>query len=178
ENPTSPLHLPGAINLLRHDAVHILVGRGMQVQDEAFVIGYTMGSDPKLRNWHISLFKWASKHLYPGPYAFSDQDLVSFELGVREAIRQKPANLPEVAFEDRMDQTLDDLRRELGINRARLYAAFRLERVLVPASKASWRLDYCRTTDPSALRPPTGERSGWEKIKRRRRDKAAKETAS
>ena len=41
ENPASALAFPGAINLARHDAIHVLLGRGLRNQDEAFVIGFT-----------------------------------------------------------------------------------------------------------------------------------------
>src|SRR6056297_825277 len=44
ENPESPDALPGAIALARHDCIHVLLGRGLHVQDEAFVIGATMGA--------------------------------------------------------------------------------------------------------------------------------------
>ena len=45
ENPnynTSKL-FGGAVDLFTHDCVHVLLGRGLLVKDEAFVIGYTMG---------------------------------------------------------------------------------------------------------------------------------------
>ena len=44
ENPESPHALPGAISLARHDCIHVLLGRGLHVQDEAFIIGATMGT--------------------------------------------------------------------------------------------------------------------------------------
>jgi hypothetical protein len=47
ENPRSPVALPGAIDLFGHDCLHIVLGRGLLAQDEAFVIGYTMGSAPR-----------------------------------------------------------------------------------------------------------------------------------
>ena len=46
ENPkyfTSRL-FTGAVNLFTHDCIHIVLDRGLLVKDEAFVIGYTMGS--------------------------------------------------------------------------------------------------------------------------------------
>ena len=33
----------GAVDLFSHDCIHVLLGRGLLVKDEAFVIGYTMG---------------------------------------------------------------------------------------------------------------------------------------
>ena len=44
ENPASPYALPGASSLRVHDCIHILIGRGLLNHDEAFVIGYTMGT--------------------------------------------------------------------------------------------------------------------------------------
>jgi len=43
ENPSSPIALPGAINLERHDCIHVILGRGLLPQDEAFVIGFYHG---------------------------------------------------------------------------------------------------------------------------------------
>jgi hypothetical protein len=43
EHPSSPLALGGAVDLRGHDCVHILLGRGLLQQDEAFVLGFTMG---------------------------------------------------------------------------------------------------------------------------------------
>ena len=45
ENPKSPLHLHGASALNDHDYVHIILDKGQANDDEAFVIGFTMGND-------------------------------------------------------------------------------------------------------------------------------------
>ena len=50
ENPkyfTSKL-FTGAVDLFTHDCIHVLLGRGLLPKDEAFVIGYTMGSGKKM----------------------------------------------------------------------------------------------------------------------------------
>ncbi|HEY6564311.1 MAG TPA: hypothetical protein VIY86_07420, partial [Pirellulaceae bacterium] len=44
ENPTSPIALTGACSLEQHDAIHVLLGRGLVDQDEAFTIGFTAGT--------------------------------------------------------------------------------------------------------------------------------------
>ncbi len=44
ESPKSPVALKGRCTLLRHDLIHVLIGRGLFVQDEAFVIGYAVRS--------------------------------------------------------------------------------------------------------------------------------------
>ena len=57
ENPkyiTSKL-FTGAVDLFSHDCIHVLLGRGLLVKDEAFVIGYTMGSGKKMSRWRRNL---------------------------------------------------------------------------------------------------------------------------
>ena len=52
ENPKYDIGLfGGATTLGAHDCIHILLGRGLLVKDEAFVIGYTMGSAKTLSRW-------------------------------------------------------------------------------------------------------------------------------
>ena len=55
ENPKSPFRLSGAVNLFNHDIIHILLNRGMDVDDEAYVIGFTMGNSEPSSSWA----KWA-----------------------------------------------------------------------------------------------------------------------
>ena len=45
ENPKYDVGLfAGYVDLFTHDCIHVLLGRGLLIKDEAFVIGYTMGS--------------------------------------------------------------------------------------------------------------------------------------
>jgi hypothetical protein len=53
ENPDSLVAFPGAVTLERHDCIHILLGRGLLAQDEAFVIGYTMGTCRAVQSWQV-----------------------------------------------------------------------------------------------------------------------------
>ena len=58
ENPkyfTSKL-FTGAVDLFTHDCIHVVLGRGLLPKDEAFVIGYTMGSGKKMSRWRRNLF--------------------------------------------------------------------------------------------------------------------------
>src|SRR5512132_4682412 len=52
ENPKYDLPgidiFPGATDLHTHDMIHIVLGRGLLPKDEAFVIGFTMGSTDRL----------------------------------------------------------------------------------------------------------------------------------
>ena len=52
----------GALDLFSHDCIHVLLGRGLLVKDEAFVIGYTMGSSKKMKRWRRNLFMFISKY--------------------------------------------------------------------------------------------------------------------
>ena len=166
ENPSSWLALPGAISLKRHDALHVVLGRGLSVQDEAFVIGFTMAATGRLRRWQHSLFRWASSRLYPKHYRFDDKDLIVFDMGVNAARRMPARNLPAFPFEDHHDLTLKELRARLGIQAPVLRAFFAKERLLRPASDTSRRLDTdLGGIDATDIHPPEGEASDWEKEK-------------
>ena len=82
ENPESPLALGGSISLRNHDYMHILLGRGFSPEDEAFVIGVTMGNDSQTHGLHYLIFKFAARFLYPGVYRFSKEHLNIFDAGV------------------------------------------------------------------------------------------------
>jgi hypothetical protein len=162
ENPESPAALPGAITLARHDAVHALLGRGLKTQDEGFVIGFTMGAANGLTSEHLAIFRYVSRHLYPSPYAFSETDMIAFELGVETARKCTCRDLQDFPFEDNLGRTLHDLRRSLGINVPLLRAAYQMEQVLVAGSTASRRLDVdAYGVDPSSIKRPEGQESDW-----------------
>lgn len=50
ENPDSPIALRCKIYLEDHDCLHLLLNRGLSLEDEAFIIGFTMGNDLKTKN--------------------------------------------------------------------------------------------------------------------------------
>jgi hypothetical protein len=141
ENPASPIAFPGAINLTRHDALHVLLGRGLRNQDEAFVIGFTMGCSSHLFTWQIYSFRWIITHLYPAPYKFSLQDLMAFDLGFGLGRSISACDLDEFPFEKYNHSRLKDLRYWLGINVNKLHALYRFESLLIANTQASHRLD-------------------------------------
>ena len=65
ENPESPDALPGAIHLNRHDCIHVLLGRGLHVQDEAFIIGVTMGAASDLTDADVEPPQLPARQLKP-----------------------------------------------------------------------------------------------------------------
>lgn len=82
ENPESPDALPGAISLERHDCIHVLLGRGLHVQDEAFVIGATMGAASDITGEIVDFFAEVSTTQYPEHWRFEEAHIASLRLGV------------------------------------------------------------------------------------------------
>ena len=83
ENPKSPFHLHGASTLHDHDHVHVLLRRGQANDDEAFVIGFTMGNDDRTKEWEVKLFKFVSSKLYPKKERFTQEQLKIFDEGFK-----------------------------------------------------------------------------------------------
>lgn len=140
ENPRSPYAITGAISLPNHDCVHILLGRGLLSQDEAFVIGYTMGTaGPRIAPEEVKLFKLLSSHLYPDIYRFSGRDLIAYDLGF--ALGQKaPRPVYEFDFMRNTQRTMGELRALFSLDVAELRRIYRRERRRIPGTEASERL--------------------------------------
>lgn len=140
ENPRSPIAFTGAVNLFNHDCIHILIGRGLLPQDEAFVIGYTMGTSKTIPAWQVYLFRHITRHIYRPPYNFADEDLEVFDLGLSVGKRCSVERIYQFDFHAWMDIPLDALRSMLKCDVGTLYAAYQLERALLPQTAASRRL--------------------------------------
>jgi hypothetical protein len=121
ENPDSPVSLAGAIPLREHDYLHLLLDRGKSVEDEAFVIGFTMGNDTRLNFVHTWIFKLASHFLYPKDYRFTKEHLKIFDQGVSIGEKLPIKNLC------RFDYSYID-----GVNVEQLRSALKIDEVLSP----------------------------------------------
>ena len=118
ENPKSPFHLHGAATLHDHDHIHVLLGRGQANDDEAFVIGFTMGNDDRTKSWESKLFKFISRWLYPKGERFTKKQLKIFDSGFRYG--QSKLNLYKRIGEfdwDKMDKNtpLDEVKKSFGV---------------------------------------------------------------
>ena len=141
ENPASPYALPGAVRLHHHDCIHILLGRGLLNQDEAFVIGYTMGTAKEhINEEQVQLFRLAAKLLYKPPYRMTDNDLIAFDLAFALGNKSAYRHVYNFDFDSAMDPDIGDIRKELAIDVKALKASFREERLLLPGNTASERL--------------------------------------
>ena len=118
ENPKSPFHLHGASTLHDHDHVHVLLRRGQANDDEAFVIGFTMGNDDRTKSWESKLFKFISRWLYPKGERFTKKQLKIFDSGFKYG--QSKLNLYKRIGEfdwDKMDKNtpLDEVKKSFGV---------------------------------------------------------------
>tara|TARA_R100000808_G_scaffold24949_2_gene59795 strand:+ start:14806 stop:15360 length:555 start_codon:yes stop_codon:yes gene_type:complete len=129
ENPnysTSKI-FSGAVDLVTHDCIHILLGRGVELKDEAFVIGYTMGSSKKMKRWRRNLFMFICKYFYPQGYKFGEEERFIFNMGV-VAGEQCGVDLSECSFCHLVDDPLETIRKDLGIDARLLKSCYDVEK--------------------------------------------------
>jgi hypothetical protein len=118
ENPDSPIGLPGKISLYNHDCLHVLLGRGLSNDDEAFVIGFTIGNDQETRWHHVTIFKLISLYFYPIKYRFSWEQMKLFDLGYKLGEMCPLKNLNSINFHLYANKSVSEIRKLLLIDRA------------------------------------------------------------
>ena len=126
ENPKYKV-LPGAVTLDSHDIIHVLLGRGLLPKDEAFVIGFTMGA-AHVSAIQKSIFKFISRFLYPDGYRFTTQDLNIFENGICCAEIMDCSDISKVDLTQYISYTIENTRKELGIDVGLLETYYRIEK--------------------------------------------------
>ena len=114
ENPSSPVSLTGAIDLENHDLIHILLDRGMDIMDEAMVIGFTMGNSTGTSSLVKWLFEFCARYIYPDGYRFNDADIVEFNRGYAYGYTRPRRNIHLEQFD--VTQNISDIREKWGIN--------------------------------------------------------------
>jgi len=130
----------GAVDLKQHDCIHLALGRGMLPKDEAFIIGFTMGSTQMVTTTEETLFCKISKHLYPRIYKFDDEDIEIFKDAVRLGAISRCAALDSFNFEPWLHRPLTELREAIGLESELINAYYQVEKLRYPDSKASQRL--------------------------------------
>lgn len=138
ENPKSPIAIKGKCSLLRHDLIHVLLGRGLFVQDEAFVIGYTMGTSKQIGGFEKELFKFCAHRFYPKKYRFSKEDLAVYDIGFMAGQANK-IDIFDIELEKMMDDSLGEVRKRLNIDMPLLRYLYSLEQQMIH-TKASQRI--------------------------------------
>lgn len=130
----------GAASLWTHDQIHFLLGRGLLAKDEAFVIGFTMGSTDQVTATEEWLYEMFSRYLYPEGYRFSAEDIRVFRDAVRLGFVSDCAPLAKADFHALQDLPLREARRRLGIEEELLRAYYTIEKRRYPGAPESQRL--------------------------------------
>ncbi len=130
----------GAVDLKTHDAIHILLGRGLLAKDEAFVIGFTMGSTNKVSTLEENFYALITKHLYPKGFRFTDEDIRIFKDASKLGYISDCQPLDRIDYDRFLDWKLRDLRAEVGLESDLILAYYRIEQKRHPDAKASRRL--------------------------------------
>lgn len=140
ENPEGLGLLPGSVDLHQHDCIHLILGRGLLPKDEAFIIGFTMGSTKRLSTWDEKLFSWVSHHFYPEIYRFSKQDLEVFKDAIHLAQVSHCQAFDRINFDHYLDISLADIRKHIGLETELIQTYYQLEKLRYPHSIESQRL--------------------------------------
>jgi len=130
----------GAVNLQTHDYIHIILGRGLLPKDEAFVIGFTMGSTDRVTATEERLYAFFAKFLYPREYRFTDDDVRIFKDAVRLGFVSDCKPLPQIDYSQYLHWPLREIRKALGIEEDLLRAYYAIEKRRYPTSPESQRL--------------------------------------
>lgn len=140
ENPASPMALPGAVTLKRHDVLHILLGRGLLDQDEAFVVGFTMGNASQFNQSDGAVMRNALEHIYPEPFRISGSKLTVFDIGVQAGKQIGVPDIAKLPVEELYHLNLGQIRKQLKISANALGPFYAQEKQINPKSIESGRL--------------------------------------
>lgn len=129
--------LPGSVTLQQHDIIHLLLGRGVLPKDEAFVLGFTMGTTGELTAIQKAVFLFVVRYLYPAGYRFSQEEVEIFERGLRLGTKLDCADLSAVDLTVYMDYTISRARRKIGIDVCELVREYITEKERYNAPECS-----------------------------------------
>ena len=130
----------GATDLRHHDLLHILLGRGLLPKDEAFVLGFTMGSSNRVGDVEERLFTLIARYLYPKQYRFDDEDTAVYKDAVRLGYISDCQSLAEVKLDTMIDWPIGRIRTSIGLEEDLLRAYYAIEARRYPSSAESQRL--------------------------------------
>ncbi len=145
----------GRITLEQHDYAHIILGRGLTLMDEAFVIGFTMGSSDRVTTTEERLFAFLASKVYPKPYRFSEEGTRVFRDAVHLGYVSACEPIETIDFTPLLDLPLAETRRRIGLEPDLLQAYYELEARRFPRSSASQRLTAASSAPfPIPSEPP------------------------
>jgi len=129
----------GATDLETHDYIHILLGRGVLPKDEAFVLGFTMGSTNRVGTIEEKLYGLFTQYLYPKHYRFADDDFQVYKDAVRLGYISDCQPLDSIDYQALGHLSLKEAREWVGIEPDLLKAYYRIEARRYPATFESQR---------------------------------------
>ena len=100
----------GRVTLEQHDCIHLLLGRGTTLMDEAFTVGFTMGSTKRMSTSALDVFGKVAGRLYPVAYRFPPAAIQVFHYAVHLATISGCKPLDRVDFLPLMDRSLHEIR--------------------------------------------------------------------
>jgi len=109
-------------------------------KDEAFVLGFTMGSTNRVGNMEEKLFGLFAKYLYPKNYRFSDEDFHVYKDAVRLGFVSDCQPLDKIDYPALAKKSIKEVREEIGLEADLLQAYYKIEAKRYPNSFESNRL--------------------------------------
>jgi hypothetical protein len=127
-------------DLAAHDRLHVILGRGLLPKDEAFVIGFTMGSSNRVTTAEQHLYALFAKYLYPQAYRFTDEDIQVYRDAVHLGFVSDCVPLASADLAALDGRPIAQARLALGIEEELLRAYYAIEHRRYPDSPESRRL--------------------------------------
>jgi hypothetical protein len=115
ERPNRFISLPFQIDLFAHDCIHVLLGIGTYMHDEAFLIGFTMGNSQRMNYCFKEMYKFITHNLYPKEYGLTHSELVIFDRGYQYGRTIRQEGLDEVDFNACLDTEISALRNRFNV---------------------------------------------------------------
>lgn len=98
-----------------HDIIHCILDQDLSPRGEAVVIGYTMGSTRRMTDFKNMLYRMVSRFLYPTNYRFTATETIVYGKVLMLGEITCMYDLSRLDYTELMDDTLDVVRRKLGI---------------------------------------------------------------
>lgn len=146
ENPTSPYCLSGPTDLRTHDIIHILLGRGMLQQDEAFVIGYSMGNAYNASALDRMWFLKIATNNYPHPFTFSKTDAQVYNLAFDFGLSSKEKDIHNLDVSKLLSASVLSVRQKYDLSKDKLVGFYTRELEAVGLTKVSKRIAHTYLT--------------------------------
>ncbi len=131
----------GGVDLSAHDYIHLILGRGLLTKDEAFVIGFTMGSTNRLASMNREIFAFIAQNNYPSAYQMDAEAIRIFFDAAKLGYISDCQPLDQIDFSPWANLSLDEIRTRINLFPRMIEAYYRdIEHRRHPDDAASIRL--------------------------------------